>query len=353
VTTIRVELPEARYKEIPPQVRFRGQVLENMNSLPGVKAAMVSEVPLGGNSINHNFVIEGRTPMTAGEEPELYSRSIAGDYFAIMRIPLRRGRALTVGDRPGAPLVGVINESMARQYFGDEDPLGRRIRWARDEGVSWITIVGVVGDIRHFGLAQGEEPAIYTPYAQSGQEWKRWSEIVVRTERAADVLALTAQLKRALWKVDPLIPVTRVRTMDEIMASSLGERRFNALLIGVFAAVAVMLAAVGLYGVIAYLVQQRTREIGVRMALGAQRHHVLNLIMRHGVALSAAGIGLGVGAAFAASRVLTALLHGVEPTDPPTFISVIVLLFSVAVAASYLPARRAARLDPNVALRHE
>jgi putative ABC transport system permease protein len=353
VLSMRVELPEARYKEIPLQTRFREQVLDQMNDLPGVQAAMVSEIPLGGNSLNHNFVIEGRPPITEGDEPELYSRSVAGDYFKVMGIPLRRGRALTRDDRADAPLVGVINESMARQYFGDEDPLGRRIRWARDEGVSWITIVGVVGDIRHFGLAKGEEPAIYTPYAQSGQEWKRWSEIVVRTDRTPDVVALTAQLKRALWKVDPLIPVTKVRTMDEIMASSLGERRFNALLIGVFAAVAVTLAAVGLYGVIAYLVQQRTREIGVRMALGAQRHHVLNLIMRHGLALSAAGIVLGVGAAFAASRVLTALLHGVEPTDPPTFVGVIVLLFGVALAASYLPARRAANLNPNIALRHD
>jgi putative ABC transport system permease protein len=298
-------------------------------------------------------VIEGRPAITEGEEPELYSRSVAGDYFKVMGIPLQRGRAFTRDDRADAPAVGVINESMARQYFGDEDPLGRRIRWARDEGVSWITIVGVVGDIRHFGLAKGEEPAIYTPYAQSGQEWKRWSEIVVRTERAPDVVALTAQLKRALWKVDPLIPVTKVRTMDEIMASSLGERRFNALLIGVFAAIAVTLAAVGLYGVIAYLVQQRTREIGVRMALGAQRHHVLNLIMRHGVALSGVGIALGVGAAFASSRVLTALLHGVEPTDLPTFAGVIVLLFGIALAASYLPARRAANLNPNIALRHD
>ena len=353
VLSMRVELPEARYKAIPLQMRFRDQVLDNMNDLPGVQAAMVSEIPLGGNSINHNFVIEGRPAITEGEEPELYSRSVAGDYFKVMGIPLQRGRALTRDDRADAPPVGVINESMARQYFGDEDPLGRRIRWARDEGVSWITIVGVVGDIRHFGLAKGEEPAIYTPYAQSGQEWKRWSEIVVRTERAPDIVATTAQLKRALWKVDPLIPVTKVRTMNQIMASSLGERRFNALLIGVFAAVAVTLAAVGLYGVIAYLVQQRTREIGVRMALGAQRHHVLSLIMRHGLVLSAGGIVLGVGAAFSASRVLTALLHGVEPTDPPTFAGVIVVLFSVALAASYLPARRAARLDPNVALRHE
>ena len=164
---------------------------------------------------------------------------------------------------------------------------------------------------------------------------------------------MTTQLKQMVWKVDPLIPVTKVRTMTEIMSVSLGERRFNALLIGIFAAVAVTLAAVGLYGVIAYLVEQRTQEIGVRMALGAQRHHVLSLVMRHGLALAAAGLALGICAAFAALRLLTSLLDGVEPTDPATFVAVTSLLLVVAAAATYLPARRAAGLDPSVALRHE
>ncbi|HSH37643.1 MAG TPA: FtsX-like permease family protein, partial [Chthoniobacterales bacterium] len=164
---------------------------------------------------------------------------------------------------------------------------------------------------------------------------------------------LVAQLKQAIWKVDPAIPVTKIRTMTEIMAVSLSERRFNAVLIGIFAAVALMLACVGLYGVIAYLVEQRTREIGVRMALGAQRHHVVTLVMRHGLTLAIAGLALGVCAAFAASRVLLSLLHGVEPTDPPMFIAVTSLLLAVAAAATYLPARRAAALNPNVALRHE
>jgi putative ABC transport system permease protein len=353
LVTMRVELPEARYKLVPPQTQFRQQVLENMNSLPGVQAAMVSELPMAGNALNHNFIIEGRPPVTAGEEPELYNRSVAGDYFRVMGIPLRRGRLLTEHDRADAQLVGVINESMARQYFGEGDPIGVRMRWARSEGVEWITIVGVVGDVRHFGLAETEEAAIYTPYAQSGQTWKRWSEIVVRTQSAPDLQSVAMQLKQAIWKVDPLIPVTKVRTMSEIMAVSLAERRFNALLIGIFAAVAVTLAAVGLYGVIAYLVEQRTQEIGVRMALGAQRHHVLSLIMRHGLTLAATGLAVGVCAAFFALRLLTSLLHGVEPTDPATFVAVTSLLLLVAAAATYLPARRAAGLDPSVALRHD
>ena len=353
LVTMRVEVPEARYNQVALQTQFRERVLEEMNTLPGTQAALVSEIPLGGSAINHNFIIDGRPPVAPGEEPELYNRSVAGDYFRVMGIPLLQGRALTRDDRANAPLVGVINESMARQYFGNESPLGARIRWAREEEVSWITIVGVAGNVRHFGLAAPEEPAIYTPYAQLDAAWKRWSEIVVRTEHAAELQTTVAQLKRAVWKVDPLIPVTKVRTMSEVMAVSLSERRFNALLIAIFAGVAVTLAAVGLYGVIAYLVQQRTREIGVRMALGAQRRDVLKLVMRHGFALAAVGSAIGVCAAFASSRVLTSLLHGVEATDLSTFAGVTLLLLVVALAATYLPARRAAQLEPSVALRHE
>lgn len=349
--TMRVELPEARYKGVERQTQFREHVLENMNSLPGVQAALISELPLGGNAINHNFLIEGRAPLAVGEEPELYNRSVAGDYFQVMGIPLLRGRAFLPNDRKEAPLVGVINESMARQYFANEDPIGARIRWARDEGVSWITIIGIAGNVRHFGLAQTEEPAIYTPYAQSGQSWKRWSEFVVRTSDFSS--GTISQLKRAVWKVDPAIPVTKVRPMSEVLAVSLSERRFNALLIGVFAGVALVLAAVGLAGVIAYLVQQRTHEIGIRMAVGAQRGAILALVLRHGVALAGLGTALGFGVALAASRVLRGLLFGVEPTDPATFIIVSGALFAVALAATYFPARRAMKIEPMEALRYE
>ncbi|MFL6595784.1 MAG: ABC transporter permease [Chthoniobacterales bacterium] len=349
--TLRVELPESRYKEVERQTRFREETLENMNNLPGVEAAMVSELPLGGSALNHNFIIEGREPIAKGEEPELYNRSIAGDYFKVLGIPLLRGRVLTPQDRASAPLVGVINDSMARQYFREQDPIGARIRWARNEGVTWITIVGVVGNVRHFGLAQPEEPAIYTPYAQSGQEWKRWSEFVVRTNDSSD--ATIAQLKRAMWKVDPLIPIAKVQRVSEVISLSLSARRFNALLIGVFAGVALLLAAVGLYGVIAYLVQQRTHEIGVRMAIGAQRRDILHLVLRHGLTLSAIGGVIGMCGALATSRVLRGMLYGIEPTDPATFASVMIALFAVALTAIYFPARRAMNVQPMEALRYE
>jgi len=352
VLTMRVDLPEARYKTVKPQTQFREQVLENMNALPGVQAAMVSEMPLGGNAINHNFIIEGRPPVTLGEEPELYSRSIAGDYFKVLSIPIVQGRALTLQDRADAPLVGVINESMARQYFPGASPLGTRIRWARNEGVEWITIVGVVGNVRHFGLANSEEPAIYTPYAQSGQEWKRWSEIVVRGP-GTGAPAFINQLKAAVWKVDPAIPVTKVRSMSEVMSVSLAEQRFNTLLLGVFAGVALLLASVGLYGVLAFSVAQRTREIGIRMALGARARDVLRLVLRQGLTLSLIGVAAGVCVSLAATRVLAGLLYGVAPTDPATFAALALLLIAVALAACFVPARRALQVDPMVALRYE
>ncbi len=352
VLTLRVELSEARYREVGPQTRFREQVLENMNTLPGVQAAMISEMPLGGNAINHNFLIEGRPPLTTGDEPELYNRSVAGDYFRVLGIPLLRGRAFTRDDRAGVPAVGVINDAMAKTYFPNANPLGTRIRWARNEGVSWITIVGVVGNVRHFGLASPEEPAIYTPYAQSGQEWKRWSELMVKTAGAVSP-ELVRQLKGAIWKVDPLLPVTSVRPMSEVLAVSLAEQRFNTLLLAIFAGVALLLAAVGLYGVLAFLVTQRTREIGIRVALGAQARDVMRLVLRQGMTLSGIGVVAGICLSLAATRVLAGLLYGISPTDPVTFIALTALLVFVALIACVVPARRAMRVDPIIALRHE
>jgi putative ABC transport system permease protein len=349
---MRVELPEARYKTVGLQTQFRGQVLENMNDLPGVQAAMVSEMPLGGNAISHNFIIEGRPLMALGEEPELFSRSVAGDYFKVLGIPIVQGRALTRDDRANAPLVGVINESMARYYFPNENPLGTRIRWKGGEGVEAITIVGVAGNVRHFGLANSEEPAIYTPYAQSGQDWKRWSEIVVRAPGTTGS-RLINQLKGMVWKVDPLIPVTKVRSMSDVMSASLAGQRFNTLLLGVFASVALSLASVGLYGVLAFSVTQRTREIGIRMALGAEARDVMRLVLGQGLTLSLLGVAVGACVSLAGTRVLVGLLYGVTPTDFSTFVAAALLLIVVALVACFVPARRAMKVDPMVALRDE
>jgi putative ABC transport system permease protein len=269
-----------------------------------------------------------------------------------MDIPVRAGRDFTAQDGPDAPLVGIINESMVRQYFPNENPIGARIRWARNEGEpQWIEIVGVAGDVKHFGLNEAEEPAIYTPYAQSLQPWKRWMYLVIRSD--VEPSTLTNLVKNQIWTVDNQIPVTKVQTMTEVMAASVTGQRFNMLLLGIFACVALALAAVGIYGVISYSVTQRTHEIGVRMALGAQTSDVLKLILGQGLLLAVVGVGIGVAGAFVLTRLMSSLLFGVSATDPATFAVVALMLMCVALLACYIPARRAMKVDPMVALRYE
>jgi putative ABC transport system permease protein len=349
--TMRVELPEARYKEVDKQTRFRTQTLDAINSLPGVKAAMVSELPLSGDSLDHNFLIENRPPIAPGDEPNLETRSILGDYFHAMKIPLRSGRDFGPPDfADKAPLVGIANDALVRQYFVNEDPLGKRVRWARDPQVHWITIVGVVGDVKHFGLDLPEQPALYTPYTQINP-WKRWMSVVARTQ--SDPGAMTQAVKQQIWKVDSQLPVTEVKTMDEVSAASFAARRFNMLLLAIFAGLALVLAAVGIYGVMSYAVTQRTQEIGIRMALGARATDVLKLIIKNGMTLTLLGVVIGVAGAIALTRLLATLLFGVTPTDKLTFIAVSAVLVLVSLLACYIPARRATKVDPLVALRYE
>jgi putative ABC transport system permease protein len=350
--TMRVELPEARYKEIPAQTEFRRRVLEELNSLPATQAAMVSELPLGGSSLMHNFAIEGRE-VAVGDEPELFSRSVGGDYFRVMHIPLRAGRDLSPRDTAGAPLVGVVNESFAREYFPNASPVGARVRWVRMEGPpQWITVVGVVGDVKHFGLDQPEASAIYTPYAQSQQVWKRWMYLAVRSD-AVDPSALVGAVKARVWSVDSQIPMTKVLTMDEVAAESVAGRRFQTALLGVFALVALALAAVGIYGLISYTVGRRTHEIGVRMALGARRRDIFGLVVRQGLVLASVGLVAGLAGAFALTRLLAGIVYGVSPTDPATYAALSLFLLLVALLACLVPARRATKIDPMEALRYE
>jgi putative ABC transport system permease protein len=268
-----------------------------------------------------------------------------------MQIPLRSGRDFGPQDLvDNAPLVGIANDAMVRQYFPNEDPLGKRMRWARNPKVEWITIVGVVGDVKHFGLDLPELAAIYSPYTQI-QPWKRWMEIAARTQANPESMAQT--VKQQIWKIDPQLPVTDVKTMNEVSAASFAARRFNMLLLGIFAGLALVLSAVGIYGVMSYAVTQRTQEIGIRMALGARATDVLKLIIRNGLMLTLLGVAIGTAGAFALTRLLATLLFGVTPTDKPTFIAVSAVLILVALLACYLPARRATKVDPLVALRYE
>jgi putative ABC transport system permease protein len=312
---------------------------------------MISELPLSGDSLNHDFLIEGRPPITPGDEPSLETRSVLGDYFKVMQIPLQRGRDFGPQDfDEKAPLVGIANDTLVRQYFQNEDPLGKRIRWARSPEVQWITIVGVAGDVKHFGLDLPEEPALYTPYTQINP-WKRWMSIAARTQ--GDAAATGQALKKEIWKVDSQLPVTKVETMSDVAATSFAARRFNMSLLSLFAGLALALAAIGIYGVMSNAVTQRTQEIGIRLALGARAIDVLKLIIRNGLTLVLIGVAIGLGGAFALTRLMTTLLFGVTPTDGLTIAIVSAVLIVVALLACFIPARRATKVDPLVALRYE
>lgn len=352
VMTMHLQLPATRYLKIPPQTEFRRQVLGRLNSLPGVEAAMVTDIPLGGNYVSHSFVIDGRTPLPVGAEPETQTLSVMGDYFRVMQIPIRAGRGFTDMDREGQPLVVVVNEEMVRKFFPHENPLGARIDWSQREGPrEWMTIIGVAQDVKHSGLNQPVDPAVYAPFAQSDEAWRRWMTLVILASRTS--AGLIEEVKKQVWSVDNQIPVSEVRSMEDLMSVSLAQQRFNMLLLGLFAALALMLAAVGIYGMMAYRVGQRMHEIGIYLALGAQRRDVLKLIVGDGAKLALSGIAIGVAGAIALTRVMTSLLFEITPTDPATFAFVAILLAVVAIVACYIPARRALRVDPMVALRYK
>jgi putative ABC transport system permease protein len=349
--TMRLQLPEARYREQTKQRQFHRELLDELNSIPGVQAALVSELPMTGDYLTHNFVIEGRPRLPAGSEPEVQTRTVAGDYFRIMGIPLLSGRDFGPQDRTGGQHVALVNRAFVAQYFPGQDAVGARIDWARSDPPDWMTIVGVVGDIKHFGPSEPEEPAVYDLYSQTAQKWKRWMYPTIRG--AASPGALLAQVKERLWAIDNQLPVTQVFTMNEIVAASLDHQRFNLTLLGIFAAVALALAVVGIYGVMSYAITQRTNEIGIRVALGAQHSNILWLILGQGLRLTLVGGTLGIVAAFALTRYMSHLLFGISPRDPQTFVAIPFVLFAVALLACYIPARRAMRVDPIVALRYE
>jgi putative ABC transport system permease protein len=267
---------------------------------------------------------------------------------------LRKGRGFTAADRDGAPLVAVVNDTMARRFFPGEDPVGQRVDFrlrpagAADTGPAWREIVGVVGDVRHQGLAQEPRPEIYVPYRQ---EPVSLVALAVRTSPPPEAMA--AAVKGAVWAVDPEQPVLGVMGLDRLASESVALRRVSMVVLVTFAGIALALAAVGLYGVISFSVTRRTREIGVRMALGARRQQILAMVLRQGLTVTLAGVAFGVAAALALTRVMGSLLYGVSPTDAASLGAVVALLVTVAAASSYAPARRATRVDPAVALRGE
>ena len=348
--TMYLQLPASRYPQIPSQTNFRRDLLARINSLPGAEAAMITDLPLAGNDVDHRVVIDGKPTPQVGAGPLVQTLSVMGDYFGVMQIPIRAGRDFGATDREGQPRVAIVNETFVRQLLPGQDPIGTRIDWM-NEPHQWMTIIGVAGDVKHFGLNQPVDPAVYAPFSQNDEAWRRWMTLVIRTPVSAG--GLVEDVKKQVWSLDSQIPVSDVQSMDDLMALSVAQQRFNLLLLGTFAGLALLLAAVGIYGMMAYRVSQRTHEVGIYVALGAQRGDVLWLIMRDGGRLAGLGIAVGIVGALAITRVMTTLLFEVKPTDPEVFGAVAVLLGVVALVACYIPARRALQTSPIVALRCE
>ncbi|MGH7528825.1 MAG: ABC transporter permease [Gemmatimonadales bacterium] len=358
VATVPIFPPSPRYDAPDRAIALFGRVAEAVAAVPGVEqVALSNHVPLSGASLPRPIEIPGRPPDPQGGEQVLF-RTISEQYFDVMRIPLRQGRPFTAGDIATAAQVAIINETLARRYWPDQNPIGRFVTLFKssqsraDFGERFAAqIVGVVGDVRHTGLEEEPAPEVYIPYTVN--PWA-WMNVVART--AGDPQALIPVLQRTVAAVDPDIPVTgrqRPGAVDDLVSGQLARRRLTATLLSSFAAGALLLAALGIYGVIAYLVAMRTREIGIRAALGATRRHLTGHVVAESAKVVVIGLGVGLAAAFGLTRLMANLLYGVGTTDAITFTGVTVFLGIVALLATYIPARRAARVDPMVALRAE
>ena len=357
VLTLNIPIPSERYAHAPKVRQFYEQLLDRAGNIPGVRAVgLTSDLPLNGCG-TIAIQIEGRRNV-GGETPQAICQTWqVGNFFQTLGIPLRRGRSFTLEDRIDAQPVAIVSETAGRQFWPGQDPIGKRIRW----GVytPWQTVVGMVGDVNDEPLGQPVQLHVYRPYLQMADlffEDSRFGE--VRSMNLAvlsqtDPASLTSAVIGQIHSLDPDLAVAHIRTMAQVISSSVAGPRFNTLLLGVFAGVALFLAAIGIYGVMAYAITQQTHEIGIRLALGAQPRNVLHLVLRRGVRLAGVGATFGVAAALALTRLIAGLLYDVSATDPFTFSCVVILLLAIALLACYVPARRAMRVDPMVALRYE
>jgi len=347
----RVEIPARLYPGEVEQREFYRETLERVRAIPGVQSAGgVLSLPINsGIEGNLVFAIQGR-PLVPGEESHGGYQLASPDYFRTLGIPLVRGRVFTEADDAEATGVAVINQALADLYWPDEDPIGRRVTWSdpTEEDAEWITIVGIVGNTRHDGLDEAPRPEIFRPYEQAPMPFMT---LVVRSDQ--DVTALTAAIRSAVMEVDPAQPIYEVQPMEQVLSDSLGSRRFSMLVLGVFAAAALLLAAVGLYGVLSFSVAQRSGEIAIRMALGARVSEVIGRVIKDGFWLAVIGLAIGTGGAIALTRLMANMVYGVSTTDPLTFVAGILLVTAVALAASWFPAMRAGRADPMEVLRGE
>jgi putative ABC transport system permease protein len=346
VLTARLSLPDVRYPQPINVASFTEQVIDRIAALPGVEsAAAIANLPLGGNGWSNSFAIEGRPPLPPGEFIAADNNRITPDYFRTMEIPLIKGRFFSERDGANSPAVIIVSETFARRFFHDEDPMGKRV--IVHDGGPPREIVGIVGNVKHEGLDTDIRPMMYVPYAQNPNDTLN---LVVR---AGDPKLQVAAVRSAVWEVDKDLPVANIRTMKELLAESVARSKFSMLLLTIFAGAALLLAVVGIYGVMSYSVNQRIHEIGIRMALGARGSDVLKLVVAQGMRLALIGVAIGLAGAFAMTRLMASLLYGVSATDPITFVVISSLLAGVALAACFVPARRATKVDPMIALRYE
>jgi putative ABC transport system permease protein len=348
---MQVFLDTPRYNATGSHVPFFRNLLDRLKSVPGIQYASVSRgIPLEGWSGNDFVTAENPHPPVS-EIPNANPVMIGPQYFQVLRIPILQGRAFSEFDTDGRLPVAIVNEELAREYWPGENPIGKRLKMFGDEKFPWLTVVGVAGNVRTQGLNLGFFPEIYMPYTQYSSWPQRPFNLVIRT--FGDPLSIVPAVRRAVAELDKNLPVSDIRTMDQVTNETLSLTKFFTLLLTTFAGLALLLAAVGIYGVMAYSVAQRTQEIGIRLALGAERREILSKIVREGLGLALAGTCSGLTAALGLTRLLSAQLYGVKQNDGSTFLLASLMLLSIALVASYIPADRASKVDPHIALRHQ
>jgi len=346
--TATIGLPETKYPEDREQVAFYRSLEQNLKNVPGVQAVGLTDPLLWGS--DYGFAIEGRPTPEKGSHPVTDGLVVSPDYFETMEIPLVRGRLFTQYDKKDAPRVAVIDQKFADIHWPDSDPIGKRVKLSRnpDSTLPWLEVIGVVGHVKNKGVDSESRETIYRPYSQEAESYMT---VVVRADTQPETM--TAIIRSEVTKIDPDQPIFRIRTLEQYLADTMVPRRVSSAAMVAFAVVALILAAVGLHGLMAYSVSQRTREIGLRMALGAKANDITRMVFSEVGRLTLAGIALGSLAAFFITPFMASLLFGVSPRDPWMFLGIVMLLCTVTLVSALVPARRAARVEPLVALRHE
>ena len=345
--SLEYRLPRTKYKEVTAQWNFHRQVMAQIQEVPGVQSvALVRGLPFSGNGGTTVITLPDREVPPKGREPEVMFNSATPNYFETIGIPFIKGRLFDDHDQPNTPLVVIINQTMAQKFWPNQDPLGKQVKAGQDGTVA--TVIGVVGDAKHYWLEETQQPQMYGAYSQQPGYF---ATVVIRTK--VEPLSLSEQVRQALWKVDADQPMWKIRTVEFLVNRSVADRKFLLALMGLFASLAMILTMLGLYGVISYLVKQRTQEIGIRLALGAQMRDILQMVLKQGMILVFTGVVLGLATAWLSTRLISRLLYQVSATDPVTFAAISAFLIVVALLACYLPARRATKVDPLVALRYE